>query len=318
MRRKPWVAGSSPVSKNRSSLNAPSSQTRLPSSPLSSTRRPSSWPVAKRVASKLPRAPPAKRAMNTAASSTVTGPRAPMPSASGRSRTNVSVSPETPAIRSPARYWARSTAWAPRSPSAPDPACSAWSRHIIGISGVEEMAAQVGAPDVADGAEPAGRDQLPGQGDGRDPAEVEAGHRPDAAGGRPGRGGGHGPRLLDGVGQWLLAEDVLAGLQGGDRDLGVAGARGADVDQVDVVALDQPLPVGLPGGPAEPAGRGRHGGGVPAADGGHPGREREVEDVADRPPGLGVGAAHERVADHPDPEHAVTGRHVAPTPLPPG
>src|SRR4029450_6666697 len=45
IRRKPWVAASSVASKNRSSLNAPSSQTRLPSSPLSSTRRPSSWPV---------------------------------------------------------------------------------------------------------------------------------------------------------------------------------------------------------------------------------------------------------------------------------
>jgi len=39
---------------------------------------------------------------------------------------------------------------------------------------------------------------------------------------------------------------VLAGLESRDRDLGVAGPGGADVDQVDVVPLDQPLDAELP------------------------------------------------------------------------
>jgi hypothetical protein len=51
---------------------------------------------------------------------------------------------------------------------------------------------------------------------------------------------------------------VLAGLQGGDRDFGVAVTGGADVDEVDVVAFDQAPPVGLRRGETEPLGRRAH------------------------------------------------------------
>ena len=51
------------------------SNARLPSEPLISIRIAFLRPVAKRVASKTPIAPPAKVARNDAASSTVTGPR---------------------------------------------------------------------------------------------------------------------------------------------------------------------------------------------------------------------------------------------------
>ncbi|CAM5475956.1 hypothetical protein SALBM217S_09636 [Streptomyces griseoloalbus] len=82
--------------------------------------------------------------MNRAASSTVTGPVPAAETAarpllgavgSGRSSTNVSVSAETPARCSPARYWARSTMCAPRSPSEPEPACSRRSRQVSGNCG---------------------------------------------------------------------------------------------------------------------------------------------------------------------------------------
>ena len=85
-------------------------------------------------------------------------------------------------------------------------------------------------------------------------------------------------RLLDGVRQRLLAEHVLAGLQGGDRDLGVAVTRGADVDQVDVVAFDQAPPVGLGRGEAEPVSRRADRLRVAAGDRGQLGGERQVEE----------------------------------------
>ncbi|MFL5757713.1 MAG: hypothetical protein ACJ77N_15660, partial [Chloroflexota bacterium] len=40
--------------------------------------------------------------------------------------------------------------------------------------------------------------------------------------------------------------------------------------------------------------------GVAPGDGDEPGHERQVEDVADVPPAVGVRAAHERVAGHAD------------------
>jgi hypothetical protein len=100
-------------------------------------------PVANRVASKLATAPPPNRPRNSAASSTVTGPRSLPPDADsplaaagrGRSFTNVSVSALTPDSRSSMTNCAMSTMCAPMSPSAPDPAFSACSRHTSGNSG---------------------------------------------------------------------------------------------------------------------------------------------------------------------------------------
>ena len=94
---------------------------------------------------------------------------------------------------------------------------------------------------------------------------------------------------------------MLASLQAGDRDLGVAVTRGADVDQVDVVAFDQAPPVGLGRGEAEPLGRRAHRLRVAASDRGQLGRERQVEEAMGIAPRLGVGGAHEGVPHHADP-----------------
>ena len=79
----------------------------------------------------------------------------------------------------------------------------------------------------------------------RHAAVAEADHRHDAAARRPrGRPRPSRSRLVDRVGERLLAQHVLAGGERGERDLGVAVAGRADVDDVDVVALDDLAPVG--------------------------------------------------------------------------
>src|SRR5918997_275585 len=92
-------------------------------------------------------------------------------------------------------------------------------------------------PNVPDVPQPPLGDQLAGQPHGRHPAIGEADHGADAVAGGAGGGLGHRLGLGDGVGQRLLAQHVLAGLERRDRDLGVGRTRGADVDKVDVVAL---------------------------------------------------------------------------------
>ncbi|CAM5493400.1 hypothetical protein SNARM312S_02084 [Streptomyces narbonensis] len=63
----------------------------------------------------------------------------------------------------------------------------------------------------------------------------------------------------------------------------MAVARGADVDELDVVAGDQGAPVGFGGGPAVAAGGGRYGVWVASGDGGEDGAQRQVEDVRGAP-----------------------------------
>ncbi len=118
------------------------SKASAPSVPNTSMRKPFLRPVAMRVASNEPTAPPAKRPVKKAASSTVTVPVSseavpvsPFASASfGRSVTNVSRIPLTEARVSPVMCCARSMAWAPMSPSAPDPARDLSSRQVMGAS----------------------------------------------------------------------------------------------------------------------------------------------------------------------------------------
>ena len=125
-------------------------------------------------------------------------------------------------------------------------------RH--GRGRVGDPVLQVLGADVPDVAEPPVGDELAGQADRRHAPVGEADHRPDPAGrGLLGRLG-HRLGLRDRVGQRLLAEHVLAGLERGDGDLGVRVTRGADVDQVDVVPLDHAAPVGLGARPAQPLG----------------------------------------------------------------
>ncbi len=154
---------------------------------------------------------------------------------------------------------------------------------------------------MPDGAEPALRDQLPGQGQGRDAAVVEADHglHPVVLG-APGRRR-HGLGLGQGVGQRLFDEDVLAGGQGGDGDFRVHEARRADVDDLDVVAGDHLAPVRGGLGPAVL--RGRLGDPVRvASDQDAPFEGRDVEVAGNVAPGIRVGLAHERVADHGHPQ----------------
>ena len=199
-------------------------------------------------------------------------------------------------------YCVRSTMCAPMSPSAPEPALSFSSRHDMGAAGSAIQSCRYWARTCRMSPEPPVGDELPGERDRRHPAVGEPDHRPDALGRGPGRGLGHRLGLGHAVGQRLLAEHVLAGLERGDRDLGVGVAGGADVDQVDVVALDDPPPVGLGGRPAEPAGGVGDRGRVAAGEHGQLRPQREVEEVGGGAPGLRVRGAHEGVTDQADAE----------------
>ena len=145
--------------------------------------------------------------------------------------------------------------------------------------GVGDPVLEVLRAHVADLADPALGDQLPGQRDRRHPAVGEADHGAYAVGARLVGGGGHRLRLGDGVGQRLLAQHVLAGLEGRDGDLGVGVAGRADVDEVDVVAGDdlraspsssRPSPGGRP-----PRRRGRRRGRRPPPSRGGAGRAKK-------------------------------------------
>ena len=175
---------------------------------------------------------------------------------------------------------------------------------------IGEPVLEVLRADVSDIADTALLHQAAGQGDSGHPTIGEADHRPDPVGGGPVGGDRHGPRLLDGVGQGLLTEHVLARIQCGDRDLGVGVPRRADVDQVDVVALEQTRPVRLGRLPAQLGGRERDPVGIAAAQRPQPGPERQVEEVRCGSPGLGVGGTHERMPDKSDAEDRGGRGHV--------
>ena len=100
---------------------------------------------------------------------------------------------------------------------------------------------QVGAAKVPDLAELAFLNQLLRQHDRRRAAVVVADHVDHA---RLGDRGEHALGFGDGIGQRLLAEHRLPGARRGDRDLGVRIAGRADVDEVDVLAVDDLFPVG--------------------------------------------------------------------------
>ena len=117
---------------------------------------------------------------------------------------------------------------------------------------VDEPVLQVDGPDVAQRADAARLDQLPGQREGRNPPVVEPDHGPRAARERGVGRRRHRLGLGQRIGERLLAQHVLARPQCGDRDRRVQVAGRGDVDQLDVVAGDQRAPVGLDGRPAEP------------------------------------------------------------------
>ena len=100
----------------------------------------------------------------------------------------------------------------------------------------------------------------------------------------------------------LFAEDHLAGLGGGDDLLGVEIVRRGDVDDVDVVARDELLPIGLDGLVAPFVGELLRFRGVAAADGLRDEFVGRGEEVINLMEGVAVSAAHEAVADETDTE----------------
>jgi hypothetical protein len=163
---------------------------------------------------------------------------------------------------------------------------------------VREPVLQVVRAHLPDLTEPPLLDELTGECDRRHAAVAEADHRAHAGTGCPLGRLRHPNGLLHRVRQGLLAEHVLACVEGCDGDLGMRVARRADVDDVDGRVVDDTAPVGLRVLPAEllasrfdprgvtPDDRVQHGLGV------------EVEESRRDAPPLRVRGAHESVADH--------------------
>ena len=142
-------------------------------------------------------------------------------------------------------------------------------------------ALQVGGADVVDPPERTLGHELMREGDGRNPPVVEPHERRTRR-----RGGGRRHRLGVGerAGQRLLAGDVLAGLESGDRLLGMDIVRRGDVDEVDVVGGRRLAPVRRGVRPAPAGGELGELRLVASADEVH-GRSRiDVEEVATRWP----------------------------------
>ena len=129
--------------------------------------------------------------------------------------------------------------WVPMSPSVPEPDTDFLKRQDSGVPGIGRPILLVVAAEGQDIADASLVDQLLGQDDCRRVPIVVRHHVSDA---------GfldsveHRPCLVGVARQRFLADDVLAGLRRRDCDLRMAVVRRADVDDVDVVALDDILP----------------------------------------------------------------------------
>ena len=192
---------------------------------------------------------------------------------------------------------------APMSPSAPEPARSFCSRQVSGRAGSTSQSCRYCGAHVPDLAEPPVGDQLAGERDGRHPAVGEADHRADAAL-RPPRSAA---AAIASASATVLASGFSHStcLPASSAAIAISAwrvARGADVDEVDVVPGDHRAPVGLGRRPADL----RAAAATPAASRPHDaaisGCERQVEEAGRDAPGLGVRRAHEGVADHGDAE----------------
>ncbi len=100
--------------------------------------------------------------------------------------------------------------------------------------------------------------------------------------------------------QGFFAENHFARLDGGEGDFGVEIVGGADVHGIDIIARDDFFPVGFGVGVAPFFGESFHVFLVAAADDLLDGGVFGVEKVFDLGVGVGVGAAHEAVADEAD------------------
>ncbi|OPZ14673.1 MAG: hypothetical protein BWZ10_01867 [candidate division BRC1 bacterium ADurb.BinA364] len=163
---------------------------------------------------------------------------------------------------------------------APDDRECRIDQPILVVNGIE----------MADRAKLAFVDQLLGQGDGGHAAVIEGGHVDHS---RIARGVEHPARLVGVARDRLFAQDVLAGLGGGDGDRHVRGVGSADIDHPDVVALDHLLPRSFGCLPSVARLEGGQGFGVDVARGAQHGPQRRLEAMRDIDPGVGVRAAHE-------------------------
>ena len=102
--------------------------------------------------------------------------------------------------------------------------------------------------------------------------------------------------------QRLLAEDRLAVLRRLDGDLSVEVVGRADIDGVDVIGGDELPPVGLDPLVSPAVGEGFCLLWVAGGDSLQHGQVFQVEEILDAVVAVGVGAAHEAVADHADAE----------------
>ena len=82
-----------------------------------------------------------------------------------------------------------------------------------------------------------------------------------------GRELGNEPRLLDGVGEGLLAVDMEAAAEGADSGRGVVVVGGGDDDGVELLVGKHRPVVGESGGGREPARSGSEGGRIDVAEG---------------------------------------------------
>ena len=156
---------------------------------------------------------------------------------------------------------------------------------------------QVARPVVEHAPDAALVDDLLGQGDGRHAPVVEP-HHVRLAGGRHRR---HQLPALRGIHrQRLFAGDHLAGRGRGLGDLQMHVVGGADVDQVDVGPLHHAAPVGVGLLPSPVGGERLELVRLARAGRLHHRLVLQVEEVAHLAVGVGMGAAHEAVADDGD------------------
>ena len=249
------------------------------------------------------------RARKTAASSTVTGPAlgaAPSRrgqcarSASGRSLTNVSSWPDTSVICSPVMYWVRSTMCAPMSPSAPEPALALSSRQDSGAAGSAIQSWRYCARTCRTSPIRPSATSLPGQRDRRHPAVGEPDHRDarraaaaasaaaaiaSASATVLASGFSHSTCLPAASAAIAISAWVSPGVQMSTRSTSAAlDQRRASRSRVSAQ-------------PSRPAASAVRSASRPQSDP-HAGVQREVEEARRGAPGLGVGGAHEGVADH--------------------
>ena len=111
-------------------------------------------------------------------------------------------------------------------------------------------------------------------------------------------------------GQRLLAPDDFSGLRRGNGDLGVERIGRADVDNIDVFAIDYRAPVVRRFVPSPAGGHLLNRLLIATADDFALQREGRIEKMSDLVKGIGMRAAHEAVADHGDVQRS--GSHQAP------